>query len=78
MVDAGVARNLPVEESFWTNDSGEPVETEAEAFRCRVDVDIEHPGWIFVETKWVRILTKTMMGILVAPSLVWAMAQKQI
>ncbi len=46
MVDAGVARNLPVEESFWTNDSGEPVETEAEASGCKVDVDIEHPEWI--------------------------------
>jgi hypothetical protein len=46
MVDAGVARNLPVEESFWTNDSGEPVETEADASGCKVEVDIEHPEWI--------------------------------
>jgi hypothetical protein len=47
MVDAGVARNLPVEESFWTNDSSEPVKTEAEASGCKVDVNIEHPDeWI--------------------------------
>ncbi len=46
MVDAGVARNLPVEESFWTNGSGEQVETEADASGCKVEVDIEHPEWI--------------------------------
>jgi hypothetical protein len=46
MVDAGVARNLPVEESFWTNDSGEIVETEAEASGCKIDVDIKHLEWI--------------------------------
>jgi hypothetical protein len=46
MVDAGVARNLPVEESFRTNDSVEPVEMEAEASGCKVDINIEHPEWI--------------------------------
>jgi hypothetical protein len=46
MVDAGVARNSPVgllKESFWTNDSSEPVEMEAEASGFKVEVNIEPP-----------------------------------
>jgi hypothetical protein len=51
MVDAGVARNLPVEEAFWTNDSSEIVETEADASGCKVEVGIEHPEWILFGDK---------------------------
>jgi hypothetical protein len=46
MVDASVARNLPVGEAFWTNDSGKAVETEGDASGCKVEVDIEHLEWI--------------------------------
>jgi hypothetical protein len=51
MVDAGVVRNLPFEEAFCTNDSGEAVETEADASGCKVEVDIQHPKWILFGDK---------------------------
>jgi hypothetical protein len=43
MVDAGVARNLPIDEQFWTNNLGEIVQTEAEASGCKIYIDIEYP-----------------------------------
>ena len=42
MVDAAVARNLPINEQFWTNNLGERVQTEAEASGCKIDIDIDH------------------------------------
>jgi hypothetical protein len=49
MVDAGVARNLPIDEQFWTNNLGEIVQTEAEASAFKIDINNEHPEWILFE-----------------------------
>jgi hypothetical protein len=46
MVDAGVARNLPINEQFWTNNLGETLQMEAEASGCKIDINIDHPEWI--------------------------------
>jgi hypothetical protein len=46
MVDAGVARNLPIDEQFWTYNLREIVQTEVEVLGCKIDIDIEHPEWI--------------------------------
>jgi hypothetical protein len=46
MVDASVARNLPIDEQFWTNNFGEIVQREAEALGCKIDINIEHLEWI--------------------------------
>ena len=40
-----------------------PVEKEADASGCQVEVDIDHPEWILFVTKWVQISTKKMMGM---------------
>jgi hypothetical protein len=46
MVEAGLAKNLSVEEQSWVNHYGDRVETGEEAFGSKIEVDITHPEWI--------------------------------
>ncbi len=46
MVDAGLAKKLSPEDQYWTDDHGSRVETEAEAFGSKIEVEITHPEWI--------------------------------
>ena len=51
MVNAGVARWLPISEHYYVNDEGEKVESVGDSIGLKVEVEITHPEWILFGDK---------------------------